>query len=75
MACWGSKLFVTSPSPRSLVTRAIQVLSKYVAYQHHRRPEYLRNRTVIELGSGTGLVGIVAAMLEPSAHVWVTDQQ
>jgi predicted nicotinamide N-methyase len=30
---------------------------------------------VLELGSGTGLVGIAAALLEPSADVWVTDQE
>lgn len=29
---------------------------------------------IVELGSGTGLVGIVAALLEPSAEVWATDQ-
>ena len=59
----------------SLLIHAKKVLSKYVAYRHHRQPENLRDRTVIELGSGTGLVGIVVAMLEPSADVWVTDQQ
>lgn len=30
-------------------------------------------KTVIELGSGTGLVGLVAAHLG-AAHVWITDQ-
>ena len=30
---------------------------------------------MIELGSGTGLVGIVAGMLEPTAEIWVTDKQ
>lgn len=29
---------------------------------------------MLELGSGTGLVGIAAALLEPSAEVWATDQ-
>lgn len=52
----------------------IQVLSRYVAYRHKVNPSYLRDRTVIELGSGTGLVGIVTALLEPSSDVWVTDQ-
>jgi methylase of polypeptide subunit release factors len=28
----------------------------------------------VELGSGTGLVGIVSALLEPTATVWATDQ-
>ncbi len=52
-----------------------QVLSRYIALRHRLAPDFLRGRTVLELGSGTGLVGIVAAMLEPSADVWITDQQ
>lgn len=32
----------------------------------------LAGKTVLELGSGTGLVGLVAAML--GGHVWITDQ-
>ncbi|OCF33594.1 hypothetical protein I316_04667 [Kwoniella heveanensis BCC8398] len=52
-----------------------EVLSRYIAYRHSIDPSKLQNKKVIELGSGTGLVGIVAGMLEPSAEVWVTDQE
>lgn len=51
-----------------------EVLSRYIAYRHSHSPQYLRGRIVLELGSGTGLVGIVAAMLESSTEVWITDQ-
>ncbi|OCF43329.1 hypothetical protein I317_02898 [Kwoniella heveanensis CBS 569] len=52
-----------------------EVLSRYIAYRHSIDRSKLQNKKVIELGSGTGLVGIVAGMLEPSAEVWVTDQE
>ncbi|WVN89569.1 uncharacterized protein L203_104796 [Cryptococcus depauperatus CBS 7841] len=51
-----------------------EVLSRYLAYRHAIDPTRLYGQKVIELGSGTGLVGIVAAMLEPTAEIWVTDQ-
>lgn len=44
-----------------------QVLSRYIA-----RRGSLSGKTILELGSGTGLVGLVAGML--GAHVWITDQ-
>lgn len=52
-----------------------QVLSRYIAYRHEVDPSKLAGKKVLELGSGTGLVGIVAAMLEPTSEVWVTDQE
>ncbi|XAO22197.1 hypothetical protein I312_100964 [Cryptococcus bacillisporus CA1280] len=51
-----------------------EVLSRYLAYRHGLDPSHLAGKTVIELGSGTGLVGIAAAMLESTSDVWVTDQ-
>ncbi|WVQ95716.1 hypothetical protein IAU59_002815 [Kwoniella sp. CBS 9459] len=51
-----------------------EVLSRYISYRHSIDPSRLRNKKVIELGSGTGLVGIVAGMLDPTAEVWATDQ-
>ncbi|GMK54392.1 hypothetical protein CspeluHIS016_0109780 [Cutaneotrichosporon spelunceum] len=51
-----------------------EVLTAYLAHRHARAPHHLHGKRVLELGSGTGLVGIAAAMLEPSAEVWVTDQ-
>ncbi|KAI0721925.1 putative methyltransferase-domain-containing protein [Cerioporus squamosus] len=43
------------------------VLGSYIA-----RKSSLRGKNVLELGSGTGLVGLVAGAL--GAHVWITDQ-
>lgn len=50
-----------------------EVLSKYIAYRNEQSG-FLKGRKVVELGSGTGLVGIVAGMLESTAEVWVSDQ-
>jgi len=36
-------------------------------------PEYFRGKTIIELGSGTGLVGLVVGTFR-NADVWITDQ-
>lgn len=47
--------------------RSLQVLSRYIA-----RRRSLAGKNILELGSGTGLVGLVAGML--GAHVWITDQ-
>lgn len=44
-----------------------QVLSAYIA-----RRGSLKGRNVLELGSGTGLVGLVSGEL--GARVWITDQ-
>ena len=46
-----------------------QVLSRYIV---KKGPAYIKNKTVLELGSGTGLVGLVAAKL--GGKVWITDQ-
>ncbi|BEI80123.1 hypothetical protein CcaverHIS002_0106520 [Cutaneotrichosporon cavernicola] len=51
-----------------------EVLTAYLAHRQASAPEHLRGKKVLELGSGTGLVGIAAALLEQSAEVWVTDQ-
>ncbi|GFZ48270.1 Putative protein N-methyltransferase [Saitozyma sp. JCM 24511] len=51
-----------------------EVLSRYIAYRHSVDATYLRRKAVLELGSGTGLVGIVAGMLDPDTRIWVTDQ-
>lgn len=58
-----------SPGCGGIVWPAGQILSNYLV---QRDPSFLQDKTVLELGSGTGLVGIVAAML--GAKVWVTDQ-
>jgi predicted nicotinamide N-methyase len=48
------------------------VLSAYIV---HRGPDALAGKRVLELGSGTGLVGLAAAKLAaPGAQITVTDQ-
>jgi len=56
-----------SPGCGGVAWPAGEVLSKYIA-----RNGSLKGRNVLELGSGTGLVGLVAGML--GANVWITDQ-
>ncbi|KAK0490669.1 putative methyltransferase-domain-containing protein [Armillaria novae-zelandiae] len=58
-----------SPGCGGIVWPAGQILSNYLV---QRDRSFLQHKTVLELGSGTGLVGIVAASL--GAQVWVTDQ-
>ena len=48
----------------------IQVLAEYLV---RLGPEFVKGRTVFELGSGTGLVGLVSGALGAEA-VWITDQ-
>jgi predicted nicotinamide N-methyase len=50
------------------------VLSRYLAHRHALDPAFLRHKSIVELGSGTGLVGLAAGLLEPTARVEVTDQ-
>ena len=55
---------------------SLQVLADYLIYSDllHSKPIL----SVLDLGSGTGLVGLVAARLlarsSPSAHVHISDQ-
>jgi len=48
----------------------IQVLAEYIA---GLGPEFVKGKTVLELGSGTGLVGLIGAALGADS-VWITDQ-
>lgn len=45
---------------------------KYLEFQCSKDPTFLQKKNVIELGSGTGCVGIAAAMM--GASVLLTDQ-
>ncbi|KAH9943016.1 putative methyltransferase-domain-containing protein [Epithele typhae] len=56
-----------SPGCGGIAWPAGEVLSAYIA---HRGA--LEGKVVVELGSGTGLVGLVAGRL--GAQVWITDQ-
>ncbi|KAK7470962.1 Protein-lysine N-methyltransferase efm6 [Stygiomarasmius scandens] len=60
-----------SPGCGGIVWPAGQILSSYLV---SRGQNFLHGKTVLELGSGTGLVGFVAAKLGAS-HVWITDQK
>lgn len=65
------KLMVDAgPGCGGIAWPAGEVLSQYLV---HRGQEYLHGRRVLELGSGTGLVGLVAAKLGASGVV-MTDQ-
>ncbi|KDQ64981.1 hypothetical protein JAAARDRAFT_117033 [Jaapia argillacea MUCL 33604] len=59
----------SSPGCGGIAWPAGEVLATYLA---RRGRESLRGKTILELGSGTGLVGLVAGILGGS--VWITDQ-
>ena len=50
-------------------THPSKILSNYIV---KKGSEFLERKTIVELGSGTGLVGLVAGKL--GAKVWITDQ-
>ena len=52
-----------------MVWDAAIVLSKYLETIKH----VIKNKTVLEVGAGTGAVGVCAAVLE-ARHVLITDQ-
>ncbi|KAL4075704.1 putative methyltransferase-domain-containing protein [Scleroderma citrinum] len=58
-----------SPGCGGIAWPAGEVLSNYIALRGER---YCQGRTILELGSGTGLVGLVAGAL--GGRVWLTDQ-
>ncbi|KAG6831886.1 hypothetical protein H0H92_007003 [Tricholoma furcatifolium] len=68
-----------SPGCGGIAWPAGEVLSSYLT---KRGPAYVHGRTIVELGSGTGLVGLVAAKLQlqdsmsktGNPSVWITDQ-
>ncbi|KAH0587201.1 hypothetical protein J132_11186 [Termitomyces sp. J132] len=67
-----------SPGCGGIAWPAGEVLSSYLT---KRGPDFVHGRSILELGSGTGLVGLVAAKLQlqrtkptSTASVWITDQ-
>ncbi|KAJ1933072.1 Protein-lysine N-methyltransferase efm6, partial [Linderina macrospora] len=54
---------------------AALVLSKYIEKQVSLGSLDLSNKTVLELGSGTGVVGLSVALIEPTAKVILSDKQ
>ncbi|KAF9651274.1 S-adenosyl-L-methionine-dependent methyltransferase [Thelephora ganbajun] len=59
-----------APGCGGIAWPAGEVLSSYLLQQG---PSFLENKTVLELGSGTGLVGLVAGYIG-AERVWITDQ-
>lgn len=53
-------------------TKCARILSQYIEENDRFSRENLENRNIIEVGSGTGLVGLVCSML--GSHVIMTDQ-
>lgn len=53
---------------------AADVLIDYFIWKHKETPELLDNKTVVELGAGTGLVGLAVAKLCRAKKVILTDQ-
>lgn len=51
---------------------AAEVLGEYIASK--RRQGQWSGKTIVELGAGTGLVGLLAAKIPDVTHVWITDQ-
>jgi len=58
-----------SPGCGGIAWPAGEVLANYLA---QRGQDYCTGRTILELGSGTGLVGLVAGKV--GGKVWITDQ-
>jgi len=59
-----------SPGCGGIAWPAGEVLAEYIT---HLGPEFVKGRNVLELGSGTGLVGLVCGKLCAEV-VWITDQ-
>ncbi|PPR02451.1 hypothetical protein CVT24_002000 [Panaeolus cyanescens] len=59
-----------APGCGGLAWPAGQILGSYLV---QKGPEYIQDKTILELGSGTGLVGLVAGALG-STTTWITDQ-
>lgn len=54
---------------------AAQVLGAYLTGRRDELEARWKGKKVVELGSGTGLVGFVLAKMRIGAHTWVTDQE
>jgi len=59
-----------SPGCGGLAWPAGQILANYLV---QKGPEYFQAKNIVEVGSGTGLVGLVVGAFR-NADVWITDQ-
>ncbi|KAF9452143.1 hypothetical protein P691DRAFT_722431 [Macrolepiota fuliginosa MF-IS2] len=62
-----------APGCGGIAWPAGQILSSYLT-QTYQTTTSLSNKTIIELGSGTGLVGLIAGKLDPLCTTYITDQ-
>ena len=53
---------------------AAEVLGQYVAAKYAGPNSPWKGKEIVELGSGTGLVGFLVAMMGVGAKTWITDQ-
>ena len=53
---------------------AAQVLGAYLTGRKEELSQRWKGKNVVELGSGTGLVGFVVAKMRLGATTWITDQ-
>lgn len=54
---------------------AAEVLGAYLTGRNEELAKRWKGKKVIELGSGTGLVGFVLAKMGVGAETWITDQE
>jgi len=59
-----------APGCGGLAWPAGQILASYLV---QKGPEHIKDKNILELGSGTGLVGLAVGALG-TANVWITDQ-
>ncbi|EKM80414.1 hypothetical protein AGABI1DRAFT_100018 [Agaricus bisporus var. burnettii JB137-S8] len=69
------KLIVDSkPGCGGIAWPAGQVMPPLIVLFTYKTANPLGNKCIVELGSGTGLVGLVAGKLDPTCKVYITDQ-
>ncbi|KAF9534965.1 putative methyltransferase-domain-containing protein [Crepidotus variabilis] len=59
-----------APGCGGLAWPAGQILASYLV---QKGPEYIQSKCILELGSGTGLVGLVIGAIQ-NMDIWITDQ-
>ncbi|CAO1616917.1 unnamed protein product [Sympodiomycopsis kandeliae] len=53
---------------------AAQVLGSYILGKKEQLSSSWNGKTIIELGSGTGLIGFLVAKMKINTKIWITDQ-
>ena len=73
MASWAGVELSMQAACRLLLTCRLVFSQILASYLVQKGPSYIRSKHILELGSGTGLVGLVAGVLGDT-DVWITDQ-